>query len=62
MRVTLSTGQVNEQYLNNGSRNPQRGDELVMSGTGGTDQVAVFLTTSGKTYKIYDMPLANPYY
>jgi hypothetical protein len=62
MRVTLSTGQVNEQYLNNGARNPQRGDELVMSGTRGTDQVAVFLTTSGRTYKIYDMPLSNPYY
>ncbi len=62
MRVTLSTGQVNEEYLNNGARNPQRGDELVMTGTRGTDQVAVFLTTSGRTYKIYDMPLSNPYY
>ena len=62
MQVTLSTGQVNEQYLNNGARNPQRGDELVMSGTRGTDQVAVFLTSAGKTYKIYDMQLSNPYY
>jgi hypothetical protein len=62
MRVTLSTGQVTEQYLNNGTRKPQRGDELVMSGTRGTDQVAVFLTSAGRTYKIYDMPLANPYY
>ena len=62
MQVTLSTGQVNEQYLNDGARKPQRGDELVMSGTRGTDQVAVYLTTAGKTYKIYDMPLSNPYY
>jgi len=62
MRVTLSTGQVDEQYLNDGARNPQRGDELVMTGTRGTDQVAVFLTSSGVTYKIYDMPLSNPYY
>ncbi len=62
MRVTLSTGQVEEQYLNDGTRKPRRGDELVIAGTRGTDQVAVFLTSAGRTYKIYDMPLANPYY
>ena len=62
MRVTLSTGQVNEQYMNNGVRKPRRGDELVMSGTRDTDRIAIFLTSAGITYKIYDMPLANPYY
>jgi hypothetical protein len=62
MRVTRSDGQVNEQYLNDGTRKPRRGDELVMDGTRGTDRVAVFLTSAGKTYKIYDEPLANPYY
>ncbi len=62
MRVTLSTGQVNERYMNDGARKPRRGDELVMSGTRDTDRVAVFLTSAGVTYKIYDMPLANPYY
>jgi len=62
MRVTLSTGQVNEQYLNDGARKPRRGDELVITGTRGTDQVAVFLTSAGRTYKIYDKPLSNPYY
>ena len=62
MRVTGSDGQVNERYLNDGTRKPRRGDELVMDGTRGTDRVAVFLTSAGKTYKIYDKPLANPYY
>lgn len=62
MRVTGSDGQVNERYLNDGTRKPRRGDELVMEGTRGTDRAAVFLTSAGKTYKIYDEPLANPYY
>jgi hypothetical protein len=62
MRVTRSDGQVNDQYLNDGTRKPRRGDELVMDGTRGTDRVAVFLTSAGKTYKIFDEPLANPYY
>ena len=63
MRVTRSDRTVpEEKYLNDGSRRPQRGDELVMDGSRGTDQVAVFVTSSGTTYKIYDEPLANPYY
>jgi hypothetical protein len=33
-----------------------------MDGSRGTDQVAIFVTSSGTTYKIYDEPLANPYY
>jgi hypothetical protein len=62
MRVTRSDGQVEEQYLNDGQGKPRRGDELVMAGTRGSDQVAVFLTTAGKTYKIYDKSLVLPYY
>jgi hypothetical protein len=62
MRVTRSDGQVNEKYLNDGNRKPRRGDELVMDGSRGSDQVVVFLTSAGKTYKIFDEPLALPYY
>jgi len=62
MRVTRSDGQVEEQYLNDGARKPRRGDELVMAGTRGSDQVVVFLTSSGKTYRIFDKPIELPYY
>jgi hypothetical protein len=62
MRVTRSDGQVEEQYLNDKTRKPRRGDELVMAGTRGTDQVVVVLTSSGKTYRIFDKPLVLPYY
>jgi hypothetical protein len=62
MRVTRSDGQVEEQYLNDKTRKPRRGDELVIAGTRGTDQVVVFLTSSGKTYRIFDKPLVLPYY
>ena len=62
MRVTRSDGVVEEQYLNDKTRKPRRGDELVMAGTKGSDQVVVFLTSSGKTYRIYDKPLVLPYY
>ncbi len=62
MRVTRSDGQVEEKYLNDGVRKPRRGDELVMAGTRDSDQVVVFLTSSGKTYRIYDKPLVLPYY
>jgi hypothetical protein len=62
MRVTRSDGQVEEQYLNEGTRKPRRGDELVIAGTRGSDQVVVFLTSSGKTYRIFDKPLELPYY
>jgi len=61
MRVTRSDGQVEEQYLNDGTRKPRRGDELVMAGTRGNDQVVVFLTSSGKTYRIFDKPLVSSY-
>jgi hypothetical protein len=62
MRVTRSDGQVEEQYLNDKTRKPRRGDELVMAGTRGSDQVVVFLTSSGRTYRIFDKPLMLPYY
>jgi hypothetical protein len=60
MRVTRSDGTVEEKYINDGIRRPRPYDELVMDGTRGTDQVAVFLTSLGKTYKIFDKPLAYP--
>ena len=58
MRVTRSDGTVEEKYLNDGIRRPRPYDELVIDGTRGTDQVAVFLTSAGNTYKIFDKPLA----
>ena len=62
MRVTRSDGQVVDKYLNDGNRKPRQGDELVIDGTRGSDHVVVFLTSAGKTYKIYDASLALPYY
>jgi hypothetical protein len=62
MRVTRSDGTVEEKFLNDGTRKPKRGDELIIQGTRNVDQVAVFLTSAGKTYKIYDKPLASPTY
>jgi hypothetical protein len=60
MRVTRSDGTVEEKYMNDGIRRPRPYDELVIDGTRGIDQVAVFLTSLGKTYKIVDKPLAYP--
>jgi len=60
MRVTRSDGTVEEKYLNDGTRRPRLNDELVIDGTRGVDQVAVFLTSAGKTYKILDKALAYP--
>jgi hypothetical protein len=60
MRVTHPDGTMEEKYLNDGIRKPRPYDELVMDGTHGVDQVAVFLTSLGKTYKIYDTPVAYP--
>jgi len=59
MRVTLSDGQVIEQYLNDKERKPRRGDELVMQGSRGNDRVEVFVTTAGKTYKAIDQPMVT---
>jgi hypothetical protein len=62
MRVTRSDGTVEEKFLNEGTRKPKRGDELIIQGTRNVDQVAVFLTSAGKTYKIFDKPLVSPTY
>jgi hypothetical protein len=61
IKVTRSNGEVVEQYMNDGSRKPRRGDELVVEGTRGQDQVQVFVTTAGQTYKVIDQPLQLSY-
>ncbi len=60
MRVTRPNGTVEEKYMQDGILKPRRYDELVMEGSRGVDQVAVFITSMGKTYKVYDSPLAYP--
>ncbi len=60
MRVTRPDGTVEEKFMQDGILKPRRYDELVMEGSRGVDQVAVFITTIGKTYKVYDSPLAYP--
>jgi hypothetical protein len=57
MKVTLSDGQVIQQYMNDGQRRPRRGDELVVQGTRGSDRVEVFVTSAGVTYKVLDQPM-----
>jgi hypothetical protein len=61
MKVTRSDGQVIQQYMNDSNRKPRRGDELVIEGTRGSDQVVVYLTSAGKTYKVIDKPMALSY-
>jgi hypothetical protein len=61
MKVTLSNGQVVQQYMNDGNRKPRRGDELVIDGTRGTDFVQVYLTSAGKTYKVQEESLVLSY-
>jgi len=48
MRVTRSDGTVEEKYMNGITLKIRRYDELVMDGTRGVDQVAVFMTGMGK--------------
>jgi hypothetical protein len=61
MKVTLSNGEVVQQYMNNGDRKPRRGDELVIEGTRGTDFVQVYLTSAGRTYKVREESLVLSY-
>jgi hypothetical protein len=61
MKVTISNGQVVQQYMNNGNRKPRRGDELVIEGTRGTDLVQVYLTSAGRTYKVKEESLVLSY-
>ena len=57
MKVTLSDGTVVQQYMDDGTRQPRRGDELVIQGTRGSDRVEVFVTSAGRTYKVLDKPM-----
>lgn len=61
MKVTLSNGQVVQQYMNDGNRKPRRGDELVIEGTRSTDFVQVYLTSAGRTYKVQEESLVLSY-
>ena len=60
MKVTLSNGQVVQQYMNDGTRKPRRGDELVIDGTRGTDFAQVYVTSAGRTYKVLEESLVTP--
>jgi len=59
MRVTRSDGQVIESTMNDGTRKPRQGDEIVIQGTRGNDRAEVFVTSAGKTYKIIDQPVLS---
>ena len=59
LRVTRSDGQVVESYMNDGTRKPRRGDEVVVTGTRGNDRAEVFVTSAGKTYKVLDQPILS---
>jgi hypothetical protein len=61
MKVTLSNGQLIQQYMNDGNRKPRRGDELVIEGTRSTDFVQVYLTSAGRTYKVQEESLVLSY-
>lgn len=61
LKVTLSNGQVIQQYMNDGNRKPRRGDELVVEGTRGSDLVQVYVTSAGRTYKVIEEPLVLSY-
>jgi len=61
IKVTLSNGQVVQQYMNDNSRKPRRGDEIVIQGTRGTDVVQVYLTSAGRTYMVREEPLVLSY-
>ena len=61
MKVTLSNGQVVQQYMNDGNRKPRRGDELVIEGTRSADFVQVYLTSAGRTYKVREESLVLSY-
>jgi hypothetical protein len=59
MRATLSDGTVVEQYLNNNERHPRRGDELIVQGTRGSDRVEIYITSGGRSYKVFDEPMVT---
>ena len=53
MKVTRSDGTVTDQLMDGGNQ-PRRGDEMVVLGTRNGDYCEVWVTTSGKVYKIID--------
>jgi len=53
MKVTRSDGTVTDQLLDGGNQ-PKRGDEMIVQGTRTGDRCEVWVTTSGKVYKIID--------
>ena len=57
--VTRSDGQVIQEYLDDNSRKPQRGDELVVQGTRGSDRVQVYVTSANRVYQIFDKSLVS---
>ncbi len=59
--VNRSDGQVIEKSMNDNTRKPRRGDELVIQGTRGSDRVTVYLTSAGKVYKFIDEPIILSY-
>jgi hypothetical protein len=61
LRVTRSDGKVIESTMNDGSRKPQRGDEVIIQGTRGNDRAEVFVTSAGKTYKVLDQPILSSF-
>jgi hypothetical protein len=60
LRVTRSDGQVLEATMNDGTRKPRQGDEVIVAGTRGNDRAEVFVTSAGKTYKVLDQPVVTP--
>ena len=59
--VTRSDGQVIQQYMNDNTRKPRQGDELIIPGTRGVDQVQVYVMSANRVYKIIDEPLVISY-
>jgi len=61
MKVTLSDGTVIDQYMDDGKK-PRRGDDMIVQGTRGSDRCEVYVTTSGKVYKVIDQPIMSVRY
>ena len=59
--VNRSDGKVIERSMNDNTRKPRRGDELVIEGTRGSDLVTVYLTSAGKVYKFIEEPIILSY-
>jgi hypothetical protein len=54
MAATLSDGTVVQKYMDDETRQPRQGDELVIQGSRGSDRVEVYVTSAGRTYKVLD--------